>query len=308
MKVSIAVISYNSEKTILDTLESIKSQTYNSENIELIISDDHSTDDTMDIIEAWCKNNEKAFRIIKVIKNKVNYGISKNCNIVWKECSGEWIKTIAGDDLLDKRCIELNKKYVKKNPDCKIVFSKMQMFGKSDDIIPSPYDIRFFKKNSKQQLNWLKTFSFNIAPSSFIHSDLLKEVGYADEKYRMIEDLPLWIKISKAGYKFHFLNAVTVNYRAEESITISDKKYINIQFINDLMQIYKDNRSYFFKNPLTEIIIFEKILSYRIMILISIFTNNNRGKLSKSLTPFIHILKPLHSTRQTIAVIYNRLA
>ena len=55
--ISILVISYNSSKFIIDTLESIKKQSYN--NIELIVSDDYSTDNTIELVTNWLKLNKK---------------------------------------------------------------------------------------------------------------------------------------------------------------------------------------------------------------------------------------------------------
>jgi len=57
-KVSVAVITYNSAETVLETLDSIATQTYGTENIELIISDDASTDKTVHVID-----EEKSIRM-----------------------------------------------------------------------------------------------------------------------------------------------------------------------------------------------------------------------------------------------------
>ncbi|MBR5577209.1 MAG: glycosyltransferase [Bacteroidaceae bacterium] len=49
--VSIVVITYNSSKYVLETLESVKAQDY--PNIELIVSDDRSTDNTFELVNQW---------------------------------------------------------------------------------------------------------------------------------------------------------------------------------------------------------------------------------------------------------------
>ena len=76
--ISIVVITYNNSNYIEETLESIKSQTYN--NIELIVSDDCSTDKTVEITEEWIDKNRDRFANVKLITTPVNTGISKNCN------------------------------------------------------------------------------------------------------------------------------------------------------------------------------------------------------------------------------------
>ena len=69
--VSVPVITYNSSKFVLETLESIKAQTY--QNVELIISDDCSTDSTRDILKQY-EQNER----VKIYYQEKNLGNIKN--------------------------------------------------------------------------------------------------------------------------------------------------------------------------------------------------------------------------------------
>lgn len=62
--VTIAVVTYNSSQTILETLESVKEQTY--KNIELIISDDCSSDNTTDICQKWLQKNAIFFSNVQI--------------------------------------------------------------------------------------------------------------------------------------------------------------------------------------------------------------------------------------------------
>lgn len=72
IKVGVVIITYNFEKYILETLNSIANQTH--KNIELVISDDHSTDRTNFIIEKWLEENKKRFRDVIFSKSNVNKG------------------------------------------------------------------------------------------------------------------------------------------------------------------------------------------------------------------------------------------
>lgn len=305
MDVSVAVISYNSEKTITETLNSILEQSYGSEKIELIISDDSSSDSTVLIVKNWIDKYQNSFKSINFIEHPINGGVSKNCNSAWKLCTCKWIKTIAADDILLNNCISDNIKFVKKNPECKIVFSRMQTFGITNGVIPNKFDLRFFDKNSGEQHTHLKAFSFNVAPSSFINREVLKQVGYADEKYKMIEDLPLWLKITKAGYKLYFMDSVTVNYRIEESITVSRDKCANIPFLYDLIAINKDQGSYSLKNPLVSLTRLERLghLYYRIGVA-RVF-KNKRNLHSDRLMKFSWVFRPIHVNQSLFKKYYN---
>lgn len=303
--ITVAVISYNSSKTILETLESILDQSYGSKNIELIISDDGSSDDTVKIIENWLSKNYVYFYSTKLIQNEINKGVSKNINNAWKSATCNWIKTIAADDVLDNKCLQLNFDYVNKNPQCKIVFSKMEMIGSRSGILPTPFELLLFNKDSYQQYIWLKNFSFNIAPTSFISNKLLKEVGYADEKYKMIEDLPLWLKITKKGYKLHFFDSITVYYRVNESITISKNNFINRQFIKDLRQIYKDNSS---SNLLYEVIRYENIFYYNYLLKISDKYDNTKKPTTTALYHAAWLFRPIHFVERIVVKSYNKFS
>lgn len=305
MNISITVITYNSSNTVIATLDSILNQDYKSKSLELIISDDGSKDDTIYVIDEWLNINSDEFYDVKFIKNIVNRGVSVNCNKAWKAATSEWIKTIAGDDILRPNCISDNIKFVTNNHECKIVFSKMQTFGITNEIIPTKFDLRFFDKTSGEQNTYLKTFSFNIAPSSFINRKVLEQVGYADEKYKMIEDLPLWLKFTKAGYKLYFMDSITVNYRIEASITVSVDKCANIPFLHDLIAINKDQGSYSLKNPLVSLTRLEGLghLYYRLGVA-KVF-KNKRSLHSDRLMSFSWVFRPTHVNQAVFKKYYN---
>ncbi|WP_181382326.1 glycosyltransferase, partial [Shewanella algae] len=211
---SIVVVTYNSSKTILDTLNSIKHQTYKLSNVELIITDDASTDKTILIVNEWLELNSREFYKVILLDNNENEGVASNINKAWKLCSGKWVKSIAGDDLLFPNCIELNVNFVKNNSNAKIVFSNVKLFTYeiANQLKDLSHDNVFFELSSCQQRDALLYENKLIAPSAFISRQLLIDVGYADEKYCMIEDYPLWLKISKSGERFFLLNEFTVYY------------------------------------------------------------------------------------------------
>ena len=305
MKVSIAVITYNSASTVIDTLDSIVKQDYGSENIELIISDDASTDNTVEVIHKWLDENSSLFFLASFLESSTNKGVSANINQAWKATSCKWVKSIAGDDLLKRRCISQNVEYVAKNPKCKIVFSKMETFGLSSKIIPTDYEIKFFEKNSREQNNYLKIFSFNMAPSAFISKEALEHVGFANEKYKMIEDLPLWLKMTETGYKLSFMNEVTVEYRLEESITVSKDKYLNIPFSYDLISLYKDQLPSAFSHPFIKVVVLERLGHLYFKLAIAKISKNKRSKYTDVLNNVSWVFRPIHFVQTFSKKIYN---
>ena len=92
--VSIIALCYNQEEFLCETLESIKAQTY--KNLELIIIDDCSTDQSVKKIESWIKANNHNCNFIT---NKENLGLVKSLNIAVKKCKGKYYSLIACDDI-----------------------------------------------------------------------------------------------------------------------------------------------------------------------------------------------------------------
>lgn len=235
--VSIIVITYNSSKYILETLESIKSQTY--KNIELIVSDDCSNDDTFILCANWVEVNRSIFKKTSLISAKENSGIAPNCNRGISVANGEWVKLIAGDDLLLPECIETLVKFVLADQRCEIVFGRVKFLDgkKVWDDKSNP----FFTLQQKDQLVKIVTGSGIKAPASFIKHSLLTKVNGFDEDYKMIEDVPLWLKISKSGTLFYCVDSFIVLYRLHDSnISMDRKNYINIRFYNDQKKLIKN--------------------------------------------------------------------
>lgn len=214
--VSVPVITYNSSKYVLETLESIKAQTY--QNIELIISDDCSTDNTVEICRKWIDENKERFVRTELITSEINTGVSANLNRAEAECCGEWVKPIAGDDLLLTSCIEECIIYVINNPEIICLFGKIKVFGANDERnkqVENLFDYEIFNLSIEEQLHRLIFIGNCIPAITFFYNRIrLIELGIKnDERIPYLEDWPKWINLLKKEVKFHFIDIVLVKYR-----------------------------------------------------------------------------------------------
>lgn len=107
--VSIVIPTYNSEKFISDTINSVLQQKYN--NWEVIIVDDFSKDKTMEFIKNLTKGNKKI--ILISLKENVGAGIARNIAI--KKAKGKYIAFLDSDDVWDKRKLEKQIKFMEEN-------------------------------------------------------------------------------------------------------------------------------------------------------------------------------------------------
>ncbi len=123
--ITIGLPSYNGEKTIRRTIESILAQTVT--NFKLIISDDKSTDSTPQI----CREYEKKDKRIKFIQKNKNEGWIKNFSFLAKKSNTKYFVWIANDDYWDKQFIEKNINILETNPKTVGSISNINLIGQN---------------------------------------------------------------------------------------------------------------------------------------------------------------------------------
>lgn len=231
--VSVTVITYNSGKTVIETLDSIKEQTY--QNIELIISDDCSKDNTIQLCKEWLKENESRFVRTVLIESEKNTGICANGNRALWECRGEWNKGIAGDDIFLPNCVQDFVEFVCEHTEAKWVSSYARTYAKyfkeencTKRFVAPPMD--FFSLSAEEQLVRMGSWNIFVAASNFFETAMLKEIGGYDESYSF-EDYPLFITLLERGRKCYFLDKETCCYRIHDSVFNSNKQLFNYKFL-----------------------------------------------------------------------------
>lgn len=235
--VSVLVISYNSERYIIETLDSIKNQTY--ERIQLVLSDDGSRDQTMKIAEEWIQKNGKRFESVKTHINEVNHGIPNNANQGLLLCEGSYIKLIAADDILREECIQKNLDICEKNH-WDIVFSRMEAFNSKGVVGEMPFPLDFFELSAGEQYQRLLNDNILNAPTAFYKKKLIMDMEGFDENYIYMEDYPMWLKMLRNGVKFYGLNEITVNYRRNESSVTSNQndKFVSVGYFKTCKRFF----------------------------------------------------------------------
>lgn len=120
--ISIVIPCYNASEFLDDCLKSILNQTY--ENIELIIVNDGSTDNSEEIIDSYKKKfDKKKINLIKI--NQENQGQAVACEEALKHVSGKYLYWQDTDDVLEKDGLEKLHNYLVKHKDCQLVRGKV---------------------------------------------------------------------------------------------------------------------------------------------------------------------------------------
>ena len=99
--ISIALATYNGSKFIREQLDSILTQSM--DDFEIIICDDCSTDNTMEILQEYCSKDER----IHIYKNSANVGFKNNFEHILSLCNGEYIAFCDQDDVWEANHLEI---------------------------------------------------------------------------------------------------------------------------------------------------------------------------------------------------------
>lgn len=193
-KISIITICYNSEKTIEDTIKSVIKQNY--DNLEYIIIDGASTDNTLNIINKYKKH------ISKIVSEPDN-GISDAFNKGIKLATGDIIGLINSDDLLNKDALINLDKFVRKNLGYDVYYGDVIIFNSKFNYL----------RKINSSLSRLKLQFILNHPSTFITKKAYEEYGLYDNEYKICMDFELLSKFYLNGAKFIHIDYIMTLFR-----------------------------------------------------------------------------------------------
>lgn len=179
-RVSIITVCYNSEQTIEQTILSVLGQTYC--NIEYIIIDGGSIDNTLNIIKKYGKDIKLISEHDEGIYHAMNKGIM--CS------SGEIIGIINSDDWYEANAVELSLKYLK-NDDCDLTYGKCKCIYKDQEIGEDKCD-------DLKELRYRMTISH---PTVFVKKKIYEKYGIFNQKYRISADYDLMLRFYECGVR-----------------------------------------------------------------------------------------------------------
>jgi glycosyltransferase involved in cell wall biosynthesis len=176
LKISVVTVCLNSEKTIDRCLKSLIHQNYPKKNIEHIIIDGGSTDNTL-------KKITKKNKYIKFIQSKKDKGIYDAMNIGIKKCTGDIIVILNSDDFFFKNAFKIATDYFNK-------YKIDYLFG---SVIKNRIYHNFFPKKIFYSFNFYPSHSI----SFFIRKEALAKIGKYNIKFRYSADRDLLYKLIK---------------------------------------------------------------------------------------------------------------
>ena len=233
MKVSIITVTFNCEDTIEDTMLSVFSQNY--KNIEYIIIDGGSTDNTMINVKKYNKN-------INHIISEKDQGMYDAINKGIKLSTGDIVHILNSDDVYADQNIlsEVVDLFKKKN--CEILLSKIIFFKKINQINHKQYftrevGIKFFSPN-------LLRFGFMPAhPGTFIKKNIYDKFGMYKINYQIASDYELFVRLLMK-FKVPYLKYDKLTVKMREGGKSSKNIYSNYIITKEIIKVFKENNLY----------------------------------------------------------------
>ncbi len=196
--ISIITPSYNQGQFIEATIQSVLNQTY--PNIEYIVVDGGSTDQTMDLVRKYQD------KIATVIHEK-DRGQSDAINKGFRLAKGELVGWINSDDILATNCVEeIVKLYLQHQADG-VIFSTPSV----DIIDGKGKKIDVFENRIMDKDGLVNTHYSVIQPGSFYAKKALESINYIDESLRFCMDMDLFIRLLQLG-KIYYTKAAPLAY------------------------------------------------------------------------------------------------
>jgi glycosyltransferase involved in cell wall biosynthesis len=243
--VSVICLCYNHEEYVVEALNSVINQAY--PNIELLIADDFSSDNSVSVIKSWLETHP----YITFITNKTNLGNTKTFNILAKIATGEYIIDLAADDILLPNCVEKqvttfqNSGYRKLG----IVYGNLIEIERNGNFLRNYYTNEDEPKSGDIYKMVIGRTTQICSVSSMIKKSVLEKSDFYDENLDY-EDLDLWIRVSR-NFEFEYIPEVLTKKRVlSNSLSShfllknnSKTKKLNTSTLKILIKAYNLNQS-----------------------------------------------------------------
>ena len=230
-KVSVIMPCYNKAEYVEEAIESVLKQTYN--NIEIIVVNDGSTDNSSEVIKSISDRNEN----IIFFDEKENRGVVWARNFGIAKATGEFILPLDADDTIQATFIEKAVRILERN-------SKMVISCKN-----------VFDKDANDNKGLIDTQKIVLGDELFVCTSMFRktdfeEVGGYKEIFNKIgcEDFELYVNFISKGYKFYKINERLFNYRRNTnknrtSIQLSNSFKIKKKMVELYPELYLNEKN-----------------------------------------------------------------
>jgi glycosyltransferase involved in cell wall biosynthesis len=202
--ISVVMATFNEPPSLItQSVQSILNQTLT--DFELLLIDDSTNTDTIAAIDNLVQFDTR----IKLIRSSQRIGFVPALNIGLKQAKGEYIARMDGDDIAMPNRFELQSSYLKNNLDIAVVGGSMDIINEKGEITSHRNYAATFRKT--------KLFALMrnplAHPTIMMRRNIIEKGFFYDETFFKAEDLELWLRLMKNGYKISNIPNTVLLYR-----------------------------------------------------------------------------------------------
>jgi glycosyltransferase involved in cell wall biosynthesis len=209
-RISAIVLCYNQARFVTECLESVRAQQY--PNLELIVSDDASSDDSVGVIQAWLAHSGLNYRFLR---NQANQGLCRSLNNALSHARGKYIGGIAADDVwLPGKLLAQVERLETLPGNVGVIYSDALQMDESGRVLPKRF-IETYRRFDRMpegdvhEILW--DGNFIPAMTTLIKRECYAKVGLYDESL-YYEDWDMWLRIARC-FEFAYAREVSAKYR-----------------------------------------------------------------------------------------------
>lgn len=236
--VSVCIPAYNNAGYIKDTIESILNQTY--QNLEVIVVDDCSSDNTAEVVASISDERLKLYR------NEKNLGMVGNWNRCLSLATGDFVKLICADDMIDRNAIELEAAAMIQHPSVNLVESDTRLVdvtGKKTGAFKRYHKSGVVDGKKVAHKALMIQNYFGAPVNNLIRRSILEKIGGFDNAFTYILDFDMWVRFASAGDIFiihQLLNSFRVRSDSNTGVLIGEKRELYVDEHRRLLEKHAD--------------------------------------------------------------------
>jgi len=243
--ISICIPTYNRADLIVDTLDSVITQTY--KNFEIVVYDDGSTDNTEEVIRRFkdlgVSKNKPMIRYFK----KENEGEAMTRNALIDVANGEYILWLDSDDLLYPDIINVYAEFIKKYPDVSVFYGDLNLFGSTIKENTKIFHYPCYYQKNVELLSLLVSENRLPNPGACVKKTVYTEHGYYNPIFKIGTDYDLWTRIAKKVL-FKSIMTHSVYYRWHDNNLMSRHQKRDYSYesniLSDILNLYSIKELY----------------------------------------------------------------